>query len=191
MRSVRFGLLFVMMMGCSVPRTTQNAPAPEDLVETGSNLYIFVTHECPIANRYAPELCRIAEEHLDLVGSTVVVYADPSASVAACRTHFEQYYASSFATEKQSEHLPVLMVHDARHFWVKKFDAKAVPTAVISRGEAVLYHGRIDDRNPRLGARRVQAGQQDLREALAALRAGTLTPTRTRVVGCSIDRTAG
>ena len=56
--------------------------------------------------------------------------------------------------------------------------------------QAVLYHGRIDDRNPRLGGG-VQAGQQDLRDALAALRAGTLTPTRTRVVGCSIDRTAG
>ena len=47
-----------------------------------------------------------------------------------------------------------------------------LPTAVIARGKTVLYHGRIDDRNPRLGARRVHAGHQDLREALTALGAG-------------------
>ena len=155
------------------------------------NLYIFVTHECPIANRYAPEIGRIAEEHLDLVGPTVVVYADANASAKDCVTHFEQYYLASDSTEDEAQVASVTMVHDAQHEWVKRFDVRAVPTAVIARGEAVLYHGRIDDRNPRLGARRVQADQEDLREALVALRAGSLTPTRTTVVGCSIDRTAG
>ncbi len=155
------------------------------------NLYIFVTHECPIANRYAPEIGRIAEEHLDLVGPTVVVYADAKALAKDCATHFEQYYLASNSPEDEAEVVSVTMVHDAEHEWVKRFDVRAVPTAVIARGEAVLYHGRIDDRNPRLGARRVQADQEDLREALVALRAGSLTPTRTTVVGCSIDRTAG
>jgi hypothetical protein len=190
MSMVRFGrglLLLLVMAGCS--------SSPTSLVDTGAEadptLYIFVTHECPIANRYAPEIGRIAEEHLDLVGPTVVVYADANALVKDCATHFGQYYLASDAPEDEAHVASVTMVHDAQHEWVKRFDARAVPTAVIARGKTVLYHGRIDDRNPRLGARRVQAGQQDLREALAALRAGTLTPTRTTVVGCSIDRTAG
>ena len=187
---VRFGrglLLLLVMAGCS--------SSPVSLVDTGAEadptLYIFVTHECPIANRYAPEIGRIAEENLDLVGPTVVVYADANALVKDCATHFGQYYLASDAPEDEAHVASVTMVHDAQHEWVKRFDARAVPTAVIARGKTVLCHGRIDDRNPRLGARRVQAGQQDLREALAALRAGTLKLTRTRVVGCSIDRTAG
>ena len=187
---VRFGsglLVLLLMAGCSSsPVASADA---EGVAEP--TLYIFVTHECPIANRYAPEIGRIAEEHLDLVGPTVVVYADANALAKDCATHFEQYYLASDSTEDKAPVASVRMVHDAQHEWVKRFDARAVPTSVIARGEDVLYHGRIDDRNPRLGARRVQAGQQDLREALAALRAGTLTPTRTRVVGCSIDRTAG
>ena len=82
------------------------------------------------------------------------------------------------------------MVHDAEHEWVKRFDARAVPTAVIARGKTVLYHGRIDDRNPRW-ARRVPSRSTNLRDALAALRGGHADARRTRVVGCSIDRTAG
>ena len=187
---VRFGsalLVLLLMAGCSSsPVASADA---EGVAEP--TLYIFVTHECPIANRYAPEIGRIAEEHLDVVGPTVVVYADANALAKDCATHFKQYYLASDSTEDKAHVASVRMVHDAEHAWVKRFDARAVPTAVIARGKIVLYHGRIDDRNPRLGARRVQAGQQDLRDALAALRAGTLTPTRTTVVGCSIDRTAG
>lgn len=187
---VRFGsglLVLLLMAGCSSsPVASADA---EGVAEP--TLYIFVTHECPIANRYAPEIGRIAEEHLDLVGPTVVVYADANALAKDCATHFEQYYLAPDSMEDEAHVASVTMVHDAEHAWVKRFDARAVPTAVIARGKTVLYHGRIDDRNPRLGARRVQAGQQDLRDALTALRAGTLTPTRTRVVGCSIDRTAG
>ena len=187
---VRFGrglLLLLVMAGCS----SSQVCSADTGGEADPTLYIFVTHECPIANRYAPEIGRIAEEHLDLVGPTVVVYADANASAKDCVTHFEQYYLASDSTEDEAQLASVTMVHDAQHEWVKRFDVRAVPTAVIARGEAVLYHGRIDDRNPRLGARRVQAGQEDLREALSALRAGSLTPTRTTVVGCSIDRTAG
>ena len=187
---IRFGsalLLLLLMAGCS--SSPVGSADAEGVAEP--TLYVYVTHECPIANRYAPEIGRIAEEHLDLVGPTVVVYADANALAKDCATHFEQYYLASDSTEDKAHVASVTMVHDAEHEWVKRFDARAVPTAVIARGKTVLYHGRIDDRNPRLGARRVQAGQQDLRDALAALRAGTLTPTRTRVVGCSIDRTAG
>ena len=187
---VRFGsglLVLLLMAGCS---SSPVASADAEGV-AGPTLYIFVTHECPIANRYAPEIGRIAEEHLDLVGPTVVVYADANALAKDCATHFKQYYLATDSMEDEAHVASVTMVHDAQHAWVKRFDARAVPTAVIARGKIVLYHGRIDDRNPRLGARRVQAGQQDLRDALTALRAGTLTPTRTRVVGCSIDRTAG
>ena len=187
---VRFGsalLVLLLMAGCSSsPVASADA---EGVAEP--TLYIFVTHECPIANRYAPEIGRIAEEHLDLVGPTVVVYADANALAKDCATHFEQYYPVTDSMEDEAHVGSVTMVHDAEHAWVKRFDARAVPTAVIECDKTVLYHGRIDDRNPRLGARRVQAGQQDLRDALAALRAGTLTPTRTTVVGCSIDRTAG
>ena len=186
---VRFGrglLLLLVVAGCSSSQVS-----PLDAGGADPTLCIFITHECPIANRYAPEIGRIAEEHLDLVGPTVVVYADANALVKDCATHFGQYYLASDAPKDEAHVASVTMVHDAQHEWVKRFGARAVPTAVIARGGAVLYHGRIDDRNPRLGVRRVQAGQQDLREALAALRAGTLTPTRTKVVGCSIDRTAG
>ena len=187
---VQFGiglLVLLLMAGCfSSPVASADA---EGVAEP--TLYFFVTHECPIANRYAPEIGRIAEEHLDLVGPTVVVYADANALAMDCATHFEQYYLATNSIKDEAHVASVTMVHDAEHKWVKRFDARAVPTAVIARGKTVLYHGRIDDRNPRLGARRVQADQQDLRDALAALRAGTLTPTRTRVVGCSIDRTAG
>ena len=79
---VRFGrgLLLLLVMGaCSSSQVRSvDAGGPAE-----RNLYIFVTHECPIANRYAPEIGRIAEEHMDLVGPTVVVYADAKAATGA------------------------------------------------------------------------------------------------------------
>ena len=169
---VRFGsalLVLLLMAGCS--SSLVGSADAEGVAEP--TLYIFVTHECPIANRYAPEIGRIAEEHLDLVGPTVVVYADANALAKDCGTHFKQYYLATDSMEDEAHVASVTMVHDAQHEWVKRFDARAVPTAVIASGKTVLYHGRIDDRNPRLGARRVQAGQQDLRNALASLRLAT------------------
>ena len=77
----------------------------------------------------------------------------PNALAKDCATHFKQYYLAPDSMEDEAHVASVRMVHDAQHEWVKRFDARAVPTAVIARGKTVLYHGRIDDRNPRLGER--------------------------------------
>ena len=165
MPRVRFGrglLLLLVVAGCSSSQVSSRCAGGAD-----ATLCIFVTHECPIANRYAPEIGRIAEEHLDLVGPTVVVYADANALAKDCSTHLP--VPCPRFHEGEARCLGE-MVHDAQHEWVKRFDARAVPTAVIAC-KTVLYHGRIDDAIP-VWAAAVQAGQQDLQDALAA-RTGT------------------
>ena len=110
---VRFGrglLLLLVVAGCSSSQVSSRCAGGAD-----ATLCIFVTHECPIANRYAPEIGRIAEEHLDLVGPTVVVYADANALAKDCATHFGQYYLASDAPKDEAHVASVTMVHDAQH----------------------------------------------------------------------------
>ena len=137
---------------------------------------IFVSTDCPISNRYAPEITRLHDEFTPRGIRFRLVYPNPLDGEAAIRTHLEEYG------------YPQIGERDRDHTLVKMAGATITPEAVVldTRGR-VVYRGRIDDRFVELGRERPAATQHDLRNALAALLAGTrVSPSRTQAVGCFI-----
>lgn len=137
----------------------------------------FVTTDCPISNRFAPEINRICRDYKARKLAFYVVQVDASLSAEQATSHARLYGFSA----------PVLL--DRRHALVKMCGARITPeVAVLSTQGKILYRGRIDDRYASLGKPRLQPGKRDLRLALEAVCAGNPVATpRTTATGCTIE----
>jgi hypothetical protein len=137
---------------------------------------LFVRTDCPITNRYAPELKRIADEFARAPVDFFLIYPDPSESMTAIEHHAAEY------------HLPGTPLRDAQHVLVKRALATVAPeAAVFDTAGKLRYHGRIDDRWVDIGRARQAARSHDLENAIAAVVAGKpVTNPETRAIGCSL-----
>jgi hypothetical protein len=137
---------------------------------------IFTRTDCPIANRYAPEIQRLHRAFGPKGVAFRLVYLDAGEPVQAIRTHLRQY----------GYDIPAL--RDPRHVLVSLTGARATPeAAVFTAGRRMVYRGRIDDWYVDLNKVRASPTRHDLREVLTALLAGTpVQPRTTDAVGCFI-----
>ena len=137
---------------------------------------IFVSTDCPISNRYAPEIKRLHDEFTPRGVRFRLVYPNPLDSDTDIRRHLEEYG------------YPQISQRDPDHTLVKKAGATITPeAAVFDARDRLVYRGRIDDRFVELGRERPAATQPDLRNALTAFLAGTrVSPSHTQAVGCFI-----
>jgi Flp pilus assembly protein TadD len=144
--------------------------------EVRATVFLFTTTDCPIANRYAPEMARLHNVFSPQGIRFWLVYVNPAESVASIRSHTRQFS------------YPMRALRDPRHDLVKRFGATVTPEAVVvDRGGRVQYRGRIDDRYVDFGVARPVATKRDLEEALTAVVAGRPAPNAiTRAVGCII-----
>jgi len=141
-----------------------------------ATVLIFVSTDCPVSNRYAPEIQRLYKEFAPLGVRFTLVYPNPSDETAAIDKHVKDYG------------LPGVAERDPDHALVKKTQATVTPEAVVfDNRNRVVYRGRIDDRFVELGRERPAATKHDLRNALNAVLAGkTVSPAQTQAVGCFI-----
>jgi hypothetical protein len=149
---------------------------PLDQPGSRATVFIFTRTDCPIGNRYAPELQRL---HRDFGPQRVafrLVYLDPAEPVEAIRTHLGQY----------GSNIPAL--RDPRHVLVSLTGARVTPeAAVFTAGRRLVYRGRIDDRYVGFNRVRPSPKRHDLREVLTAIVSGTRVDPRTAdAVGCLI-----
>lgn len=137
---------------------------------------LFVRIDCPITNRYAPELQRIAQEFNGHGVRFWLVYPDPAEAAAAISDHIAQYQ------------FPGEPLRDPHHILVKRAHATIAPeAAVFDAAGQLIYHGRIDDRYVDIGRARPAAQRHDLEDAIAAVLAGKpVAQAETRAVGCSL-----
>ena len=137
---------------------------------------LFIRSDCPISNRYAPELERLAREYAPAGIEFRLVYPEPGITAATIERHRKEYGYS----------IPGLL--DESRQYVARAHARITPeAAVFVRGELV-YRGRIDDRAVDLGKTRREASRHDLQEVLAAVAAGkTVAFHETKAVGCAIE----
>jgi len=143
---------------------------------TKAHAFIFVSVECPISNRYAPEVRRLHEKFAAQGVEFSLVYPNPMEPVAAIRRHLKEYS------------YPMRALRDPRQELSKVAGATITPEAAVfdTRGR-VLYRGRIDDRYVSLGVERPVASRRDLDEALTAIVAGKAPhEATTQAVGCYI-----
>lgn len=154
------------------------AAAPQDPFTSPDRIHVllFVRTDCPITNRYAPELKRIAEEFTRAPVDFWLVYPDPTETESAIEHHIAEY------------HFPGTPLRDPQHVLVRRALATVAPEAALFDASGRLrYHGRIDDRWVDVGKARPAARTHDLENAIAALVAGKpVSQPETRAIGCSL-----
>lgn len=139
-------------------------------------VFLFISTDCPISNRYAPEYRRLQERFAARGVKLWLVYPNADETSDAIRRHLKEYA------------LPLAALRDPRHALVKRAQAQVTPEAAVFLPDGKLvYHGRIDDRFPSLGKERSEPTRRDLTDVLDALLEGRPVPfTTTPAVGCRI-----
>lgn len=142
-------------------------------------VFVFTRTDCPISNRYAPELRRLHARFARAGVAFWLVYADPGERVEAIRRHVEEY------------RYPFGALRDPQHSLVARTQARVTPEAAVfvaePTGPRLVYTGRIDDRYASLGRKRAAATTRDLERVLEALVAGEAVASRyVPAIGCSI-----
>ena len=137
-------------------------------------VFVFVRTDCPVSNRYAPELKRLNDEFARRGAAFSLVYADPSQTSEGIRKHIEEYK------------FPGSVIRDPGHSLVRLAKGTITPeAAVFSSTGKLLYHGRIDNRYVELGKAMPSPTRRDLEDAIAAALDGRPQPEASApAVGC-------
>jgi peroxiredoxin len=138
-------------------------------------LFFFAT-ECPISNRYSPEINRLVDEYAASGVAFYGVNSDPEIGAPAVRRHAEEYGFD----------FPVLM--DPTQILASRTGVTLTPTAVIlSPAGEVRYRGRFDNRYLDFGKYRNVDIKPDLRLALDAMLSGRpIAQPVTIPIGCAL-----
>src|SRR5215217_7101380 len=144
---------------------------------TTAIVFIFTSTDCPISNRYAPEVRRIAEGFAPKGVVVRLVYPNPADEAAAIREHMSAFSYTG----------AVDALRDPVHALVKFTGVTVTPEAAVYASGRIVYRGRIDNRFADLGVERPSPTRRDLAEALSTVLAGKpVTPPTTQAVGCYI-----
>jgi hypothetical protein len=141
-----------------------------------ATVLIFVRTDCPVSNRFAPEVRRLADAYQPRGARFYLVYVDPTQSPEEIRQHLADYHYTCQA------------LRDPDHALVRECRATITPQAVVfDRARTITYSGRINDLYADLGKARAQATTHDLEDAIEATLAGKpVAQARTQAVGCTI-----
>ena len=144
----------------------------------------FAASDCPIANRYVPEISRLTKEFAaNPPGTGDVrfwwVYPNPGDTAQVVAGHNRDYAITADT------------ILDPRQSLVHLAHATVTPEVAVFLVEGrelhEVYHGRIDDRYISLGQERLHAEHHELEAAIVAALAGKPVPQPGGPpVGCSI-----
>lgn len=139
-------------------------------------VFVFVRTDCPITNRYAPELRRIAQEFQGRHVAFYLVYPDPNENKRAIENHLAEFK------------LPGIPLRDPDHKLADRAHATIAPEAAVFDAQGNLkYHGRIDDLYISPGVARSQPLTHDLEDAISSVVAGKpVAHPETHAIGCSL-----
>ncbi|HUS39673.1 MAG TPA: redoxin domain-containing protein, partial [Pirellulales bacterium] len=179
-------LTSILLVGCTPAASdepevkvfdlTGKAINPLRQTDAAAQVFLFARTDCPISNRYAPEIRRLHKEFNPQGVTFYLVYPDPAESAANIQQHIEDY------------EYPFTGLRDPSHRLVKCAGATVTPeAAVFSKQGKLLYCGRIDDWYADFGKARPEPTQRDLHTALTAALAGKAVPPPTgKAIGCFI-----
>lgn len=183
MRGIAFAILFFGALAFGAYTRDLPKPAATDLSNHAVsplsdsakvNVFVFVRTDCPVTNRYAPELKRLAKEYAGQGVKFWLIYPDHAESSADIEKHIATYG------------FPGTPLRDPKHSLEAYAEAKVAPEAAVfdTSGE-LKYHGRIDDRWVSFGVQRQVATRHDLELAIGEVLAGKpVAEPVTKAVGC-------
>ena len=142
-----------------------------------ASVLFFVTHDCPVTNKYSREIQRIAAEYKKHKIKSCLVYVDPDITPKDVAKHMKDFGYGDLTA-----------FLDKQHKLVKAAGAKVTPEAVVVVGKGVIaYRGRIDNFFEELGVGRKQVTKRELRKALDEILKGQkVSVPRAKAVGCFI-----
>ena len=142
-----------------------------------ANVLVFAATDCPVSNGYAPEIQRVCAAYASRGVQCLLVYEDAGLTADAARAHLAAYRYGA---------MPAAI--DADGAVAARVGATITPeVAVVDRGGAVRYRGRIDNKYLALGRARRTVTEHDLADALEAIVTGKPVAVRdTQAVGCVI-----
>jgi len=138
-------------------------------------VFVFLSVECPIANRCLPELRQLAGEFATNGVRFLHIYAPPDEDDEAIRRHRRE-----FALDGEA-------FRDPQHRLAERFGARTTPEVVaVAADGSLIYQGRVNDQYAALGRGKPAPTKHDLADALREfLRSGKPQAVRTRAVGCT------
>ncbi len=151
--------------------TLSGKPAVISSAQSKATVLFFIATDCPIANRYAPEISQIAKTYASKGVACYRVYVTASAKDAI--RHGKEFRLN-FPT-----------VLDSGRKLVKATGVKVTPEAAVINSKGILvYRGRIDDQNIDHGSIRKDY-RRDLRIALDEVLAGKpVSQPEAAAIGC-------
>jgi len=164
-------------VGVRVPNLDGQLVAPlQPSAATKTTVLLFVSTDCPISNRYAPDVRKLHDAYEKDGVAFWLVYPNPAETAADIRDHLKSFS------------YPGTALRDPKHELAKAAGATITPeTAVYDAKGALVYRGRIDDRYSAVGIEKAQAARHDLQDAIvAALAAKPVKQKFTQAVGCYI-----
>lgn len=137
---------------------------------------IFAASDCPISNRYVPEIARLNKEFSSQGVRFWWVFHNPEDTAPVVSQHVRDFAIHEDALLDRDQGL------------LKRANATVTPEAAVFTADLrEVYHGRIDDRYISLGQERPQPQHHDLETAIAAALSGKPTPQPGGPpVGCSV-----
>jgi peroxiredoxin len=167
--------------GLDLPDAAGRRHTAREWKEARAVALFFIATECPISNRYAPEINRIVADYAKRGVAFYGVYSDPDVGAEVARRHARDYGFD----------FPVLL--DPAQTLANQTGATLTPTAaILSPAGELLYRGRIDNRYLDFGKYRDAGVKPDLRLALDAVIAGKLVAEKyTKSIGCALPPPRG
>ena len=152
---------------------------PFESAQPKAVVLLFVRTDCPISNRYAPELQRLRRQFKDV--RFWLIY--PNDEAAAIERHVKEYGYDCAA-----------VLRDSQHALVKLAGVQVTPEAAVfvfdNNAPRLIYRGRIDDRVIAFGKQRLKPTQRELETTLnAVVRGAKLSFKEQPAVGCDISKT--
>jgi hypothetical protein len=141
-----------------------------------ADVLLFIRSDCPISNRYAPEIERLYRKYSPQNITFHLVYTEPGLTAAGMEKHRQEYGYT----------IPAVL--DPNHRLAIQARVQVTPEAAVFVQGQPIYLGRIDDRFPDITRARPKALHSDLEEVLEDIAAGRIPPFReTKAVGCALE----
>ncbi len=187
-------LIFSLVLLCSGKSTGRSAGPQSQVLDLNGRaielfqsadaqalVLVFTRTDCPISNRYAPEIKRLSQKFIGHRVTFRLIYPGSDEMVEAIRQHVRDYDYS------------IEPLRDPKHELVKLTGVEVTPEVAVfvpdkSKKWQMVYRGRIDDRYVAFGNLRPAPTVRDLEQVLEAIIAGKEVKTKvTKAVGCFIS----